>query len=529
YKRISLYEVVNSLKEKGINPPILFRFEGIIEDRIHQITSAFEEAILQNKYKNLYRLAFPVKVNQQREVIEAIRTAKKGISLEVGSKPELLGVLCIHDNENGLLLCNGYKDEEFIELALLSKKIGRRPIIIIEQFDEIQLVLKVSARLSIEAEIGFRMKPHTKGSGKWASSSGEATKFGLNIYEIVKGIHLLKNLNKQGWVKLLHYHMGSQITSIGCIEQAMQEASRLFVEIAKLCPTISFFDVGGGLGVDYEGSHDKGDFSLDYTLKEYANTIVSIIKKVCDASCINHPEIISESGRAIVAHHSILVTQVMSVTNSMRLLDRLDHLPSENSLLKKISDLFHKIAKDTVLQDLKEAIVLKEQVVQSFIKGDLTLVERGFADFAYNQIILKILMFSKDLNDVPSQLYELDHKLVDVYYCNFSLFRSLTDSWAIDQIFPVMPLNKLDKQPTQKAIIVDITCDSDGKIDKFVSAKGVSKTLLLHEFDTSPYYLGLFLVGAYQEILGGFHNLFGDTNVVHIDVLEDGSWSLKHD
>ncbi len=529
--QIDLYEVVQSLIERGIETPILFRFDGIIRDRIDRLNQAFCEAIEEFEYTNRYQLVYPIKVNQQKHVVNVIRNAGKqySLGLEVGSKPELICVLSLSDSEGGLLLCNGYKDAEYIELALLSRKLGRRTIIIIEQLYEIKLVFDIASQLGIEAEIGFRMKSSMRGSGRWASSGGELAKFGLSTHEIMLGIEQLKKAKKDHWLKLLHYHVGSQITSISSVKKTLLEATRIYAELAKLCPSMSFFDVGGGLGVDYEGSKTISNCSMNYTMQEYARDIVSAIKTACEESQINEPIIISESGRAIVAHHSVLITEVIDVSPTLDALVELPAPPTDHEILKELCQLYQTVCPENCHEILHDAYHLRETTLQLFIQGNLNLEERAFADRVYYHLIAKIRMVSKKLKFIPEDIEKLDESLLDLYFCNFSVFQSLPDAWAINQLFPVMPIHRLNEKANRHAQLVDVSCDSDGKIDQFSSNFETRKYIQLHEFQSSPYFLGVFLVGAYQEILGGLHNLFGDTNAVHIDIDENGDWEFSQE
>lgn len=528
---IDLYELVQSLVQRGIEPPILFRFDGIIQDRIKRVCASFGEAIREFSYQNHYRPVFPVKVNQQKHVVDVIRNAGKDnlLGLEVGSKPELVAVFSIHNTDGAVLLCNGYKDAEYIELALLSRKIGRRTIIIIEQFYELNLVLEIASKLGIDAEIGFRMKPINMGSGRWASSSGDLAKFGLNIHEIIKGVELLKQAGKDHWLKLLHFHIGSQISSIVAIKKVLRESTRMYTELAKLCPSMSFFDVGGGLGVDYDGTRTSSDSSMNYSMEEYARDVVSAIGSACDECNLPHPVIISESGRAIVAHHTVLITEVIDVAPILGPVGELELIQSNHELLQEMLKLYQSVTPKTCHEVLHDAYDLRHSILERFIQGEISLSDRGYAESIFRHLLAKIRQLSKELKYVPSDIEKLDEKLLKMYFCNFSLFQSLPDAWAIQQIFPVMPIHRLNEEPKIKATIVDSTCDSDGKIDRFAHPKEPAKSILLHEMDKTPYYLGIFLVGAYQEILGGLHNLFGDTNAVHIDLDENGNWVFKHE
>lgn len=527
---INLYDQVKLLEARGISLPILFCFDGIIRDRVKRMYAAFDKAFSTYHYHNSYQLAYPVKVNQQKHIVDTVRTATndRTVSLEVGSKPELVAVLGIHDADGALLLCNGYKDAEYIELALLSRKIGRRPIIIIEQFYELKLVLELAEKLDVTAEIGLRMNPHFKGSGKWAGSAGEAAKFGLSSHEIVVAIETLARAGKSDWLKLLHMHIGSQLTSIIHFKKALSEAARTFVEIAKICPSICYFDVGGGLGVDYEGSKTTADCSMDYSIEQYAAEVVYTIGSVCAEAGIPDPVIISESGRAIVAHHAILVTEVIDVAPISDAIPKLDAPPTDNPLLLDMYDTYHALTVANCIEALHDCSALRSDAIERFMHGTLTLQERAYAERTLCHATTKALMLSKQLDFVPQEIAELYDKQRDMYFCNLSVFRSIPDAWAIQQLFPIMPIHRLDETPTRKAILADVTCDSDGMINKFVGQQKIAPWLPLHEYSGSPYYLGIFLVGAYQEILGGFHNLFGSTNTVHIDSNERGRLTIKH-
>ncbi len=525
-----LYELVQSLVKRGIEAPILIRFDDILRDRVRCIQRAFDAAINEFRYDNTFRLAYPIKVNQQRTVVNIIQATGKDrlLGLEVGSKPELIAVLSMHDTPGALLLCNGYKDAAYIEIALLATKIGRRSIIIVEQFYELQLVLDIAEKFNIEAEIGFRMRPFNKGSGRWNTTGGDMAKFGLSAHEIVQGIEMLKRANKIHWVKLLHFHLGSQIPAIASIKIALAEAARMYANIAQECPELCFFDVGGGLGVDYDGSRSKSDSSMDYTIEEYARDVVSAIGDACDKEEISHPTIISESGRAVVAHHSVLITEVIDVAAALDAPETLEKPPSEHEVLTSFYSLYQKVTLDTCHEVLHDAQELKELIFECFVHGSLTLQERAYAEQAYKHLIAKVRHVSKNLPDVPEEIKNLDKLLLDIYFCNFSVFQSLPDSWAINQLFPIIPLQRLNEEPKRRGIIADLSCDSDGKISQFVHRYGPQDYLRVHEPTKQPYYLGIFLVGAYQEILGGLHNLFGDTNAVHVELDADGNWQLNH-
>lgn len=525
-----LFELVESLVQRGIEAPILIRFDDIIRDRIRFLQSAFEAAIQEFEYQNTYRIAFPIKVNPQCHVVELIEQTGQPnqLGLEVGSKPELLAVMTFSDNLQALLLCNGYKDAEYIELALMARKLGRRSIVIIEQPYELALVLDVAQRLNIEAEIGFRMKLSNKGAGRWQTSGGDLAKFGLNIHEIMLCLEQLQKANKRDWLKLLHFHIGSQITSIKAVKKALQEASRMYTELAALCPSLCFFDAGGGLGVDYDGTKTTSDSSMNYSVEEYARDVVSAIGEACQKAEIPHPILITESGRALVAHHAVLITEVIDVAPTVDPVLHLDSPPSKHDLLVTISDLYENLTPETCLEALHDAYELKEAILENFMFGNLNLYERAYGEKVYRYLIAKIRLLAQELPTIPEEIEKLDAILFDTYFCNFSIFQSLPDSWAIEQLFPVMPIHRLHEEPTRRGILADMSCDSDGKIDRFVGRREFQHELPLHQFQNSPYYLGVFFVGAYQEILGGLHNLFGDANAVHVELDEEGQWILKH-
>lgn len=523
-----LFALTESLVARGIEAPFLLRFNGILKDRIIYLHEAFHKAIETFHYRGDYRIAFPIKVNPQKPVVEAISRYGKsyGIGLEVGSKPELLAVMVLEEYTESLLLCNGYKDAEYIELALLASKMGRRTIIIIEQMYELKMVFEIAKRLQMDAEIGFRLKLSSKGSGRWMSSGGDHAKFGLSSYELECCLLDLEKENKQHWLKLLHSHIGSQITSIKAIKKALQEASRLFVEMHKRCPTLGFFDAGGGLAVDYDGTNSQSDSSMNYSVEEYARDVVSTIGEACLQAGIDDPTIITESGRSLTAHHAILINEVIDVTSMTKTVAHLNPPPSEHDILMTLYDLYEKLKPENTLETLHDAVDLKEKILEQFLLGQMTLKERAWAERVCSLLITKICRVAKSLPYVPEDIRKQEENLYETYFCNFSVFQSLPDAWAIGQLFPIMPIHRLNEEPTHKAQLADLSCDSDGKVDCFVGKEGKSKFLKLHEYSNGPYYLGIFLVGAYQEIMGGLHNLFGDTNVVHVDLDEEGQWKV---
>lgn len=522
-----LFELAESLVKQGIEAPILIRFNGIIRDRIATLSQAFQAAIQEFNYRSTHRMVFPVKVNPQRHVVETVQQAGKsyGMGLEVGSKPELIAVLALESNQDTLLLCNGYKDAEYISLALTAKKLGRHTLIIIEQLYELQLVLDTVEKLGIEADIGFRMKLSNTGSGRWKSSGGEHSKFGLFTHEIVSCTEMIQARGKGHWVKLLHFHLGSQVTTIESIKKVLKEGARMYTELSALLPSLAFFDVGGGLAVDYDGTKSISDSSMNYTLEEYARDVVCAIGEACLKAGINDPMIITESGRALVSHHAALITEVIDVLPVFQEVEIKP--PSDHEIIKNLISLSKELSLTNCRETFHDVIELKDRMLDEFIYGKLSLKERAYAEKLSRLLLVKIRAFYKQLRQAPDELVMLNTLLVETYFCNFSVFQSLPDSWAIHQLFPVMPIHRLHETPTHEAVLADLTCDSDGKIDFFIGEKLPSHTLRLHDYTGEPYYLGIFLVGAYQEILGGLHNLFGDTHVVHAELGEDGKWELS--
>jgi arginine decarboxylase len=522
---VDLCKIVEELVRRGVKPPHLIRFDGIIKQRAQSIYGAFEQAIREFDYQGSYTLTYPVKVNQQRQVVESVKRAANGqaIGLEVGSKPELLAVLSVHDLPKGLLLCNGYKDYQFIELALMATRLGMRPIITVEQFYELETILRASEAVGVVPEIGLRMNPSNRGAGRWAGSAGENAKFGLALYEILEAVKQLKARGMEHCIKLLHFHMGSQITSITAIKKIMKEASRVYTELAKLCPAIEFIDVGGGLGVDYDGSRTNFESSMNYTTEQYARDVVWEIASACSEARVRHPNIISESGRALVAHHAVLVTEVMDVAEIPAPPPELEPAPSKDEKLQELQTLYRELNLKNCHEVFNDAIGLRDEFLQLFIQGNISLQERAYAERTLRFLFTRIRALKAQLKHVPEDFQILDGMLKDTYFCNFSVFQSILDHWAIEQLFPIMPIHRLNTEPTRKAVIADLTCDSDGKIDKFIDLQGVQRHIDLHPYRSDqPYYVGIFLVGAYQECLGNLHNLFGDTNAVHVDVDETG-------
>jgi len=521
---IDLKELVDNLQLRGISLPILIRFGEILKHRLGEMHQVFQNAITEHNYKSGYCCVYPIKVNQQRQVVEEVfeygRRYKFG--LEAGSKPELLAVLAIADNATPIV-CNGFKDDEYIEMAMLAKKIGRQIIPVVEKYTELDLILKHSARIGVRPVIGLRIKLASRGSGRWKSSGGYRSKFGLTVTEALRALEQLKSLGMEDCLQLLHFHLGSQITNIRQIKGAVIEAARAYVEMRRSGAGLNYLDVGGGLGIDYDGSQTDFESSVNYTLQEYANDVVYHIQSVCDEAEVPHPTIVSESGRAVVAYHSVLVFNVLGVTG----FGEAETLPEfgddvEQPLLD-LRDTLKGLSSKNLLESFHDAQQSLDSALNLFSLGYLPLQQRSWAESIYWVICRRIQKLAKDLDDFPEELEGLDTLLSDTYFCNFSLFQSMPDSWAVKQLFPIMPIHRLNEEPFHHGILGDISCDSDGKVDQFIDRRDVKKTLPLHTFNGEPYILASFLVGAYQEILGDLHNLFGDTNAVHVQLDGNGA------
>jgi arginine decarboxylase len=525
---IDLKELVDNLQLRGISLPILIRFGEILKHRLGEMHQAFQNSIAEHGYKNSYCCVYPIKVNQQRQVVEEVfeygRPYKFG--LEAGSKPELLAVLAIADNQTPII-CNGFKDDEYIEMVMLAKKIGRNIIPVVEKYTELDLILKHSQRVGVRPVIGLRVKLASRGSGRWKSSGGYRSKFGLTITEALRALEQLKAVHMEDCLQLLHFHLGSQITNIRQIKGAVMEAARVFVELHRAGAGLQFMDVGGGLGIDYDGSQTDFESSVNYTLQEYANDVVYHIQSICDEAEVPHPVIVSESGRAVVAYHSMLVFNVLGVTGFSDS-DSLPEIPEDvEQPLIDLKETLRGLSNKNLLESFHDAQQALDSALNLFSLGYLPLQQRSWAESIYWLICLRIQKLAKELAYFPEELEGLDGLLSDTYFCNFSLFQSMPDSWAVKQLFPIMPIHRLEEQPSRPGILGDISCDSDGKVDQFIDRRDVKKTLLMHPFNGEPYILGAFLVGAYQEILGDLHNLFGDTNAVHIGLDQDGKVVLE--
>ena len=531
---VDLYEITNDLEEQGIALPVLLRFSDILRSRIEHLTTRFEQAREEFNYTGGYTTVYPIKVNQQRHVVEEIVEFGKAhrVGLECGSKPELQAILGLAENTEHMIICNGYKDEEFMRLALMGQKLGHQVYIVIEQLSEIDVLLQVADEMGVTPTAGVRIKLASRGFGRWKESGGEKSKFGLNSAQLMQAVDKLRAADRLDIIKLIHFHLGSQITDIRFIKLGLTELTRFYVELRNLGLDITHVDVGGGLGVDYDGTNSTSDASVNYSLQEYANDVVYTLAEACREHEIPMPHIISESGRALTAHHALLLIKVIDVESQadrpVPELGEDDHqllremladyrdASRKNVTRRRVREIFHDLTFD------------KERAQEMFNSGVFTLRERALAEqiyFATVNVLAKSIERHRDaFEDI---IADLDATLVDRYFCNFSLFQSLPDSWAIDQLFPIMPIHRLDEEPTRRGSIQDVTCDSDGKIDRFVGDKSGNPSLELHEFrDGEPYMLGVFLTGAYQEILGDLHNLFGDTNAVHIRLAQNGGYEV---
>ncbi len=527
--RIDLKELVDDLQSRGLTVPLLIRFSDILRTRIEQLCGSFQRAIAENDYKGRYRGVYPIKVNQARHVVEELIEYGRpfALGLEAGSKPELLVALALQDNPDALILCNGYKDRAFIETALLAQKLGRQVIVVVDRMAELGIILAAARDLDIRPVIGVRARLSTKGAGKWVESTGDRSKFGLTTAEMVETVERLRAENMLDCLQLLHFHIGSQITAIRAIKDALREASRIFVELHGLGANMRFLDCGGGLGVDYDGSQTNFHSSVNYTLEEYAADVVSQIAEACDGKGVPHPDIVTESGRALTAHHSVLVFNVLG-TNEMLLgqvpasLDK-----SEHRVIQQLYETWEGVTPKNFQEAYHDTLQLKEEAITAFNLGVLDLKARARAEQLFYATVEKILKQVRDLTYVPDDLEGLERQLSDTYFCNFSLFQSLPDHWAVRQLFPTMPIHKLNRPPLRRAVLADLTCDSDGKMDRFIDLHDVKHSLELHAVNGEPYYIATFLVGAYQEILGDLHNLFGDTDAVHVRLDGDG-YRVEH-
>ena len=528
---VSLREVITGLRDRGTDLPVLLRFRDLLHSRIEELNESFSKAMTGLGYKGRYRGVYPIKVNQQRQVIEEIAAfgRKYHYGLEAGSKPELIAALAYMHDPDAYLICNGYKDEEFIDLALNAQKMGVMVVIVLEMPGELPLVIERARQLDVRPNLGIRVRLATKGAGHWQDSGGDKSVFGLNAPQIIEAVDQLKADGYIDCLKLLHYHQGSQIPNIRSIREAATEAARIYVDLVREGAPMGVLDMGGGLAVDYDGSNSNFHASCNYSIVEYCTDVLEVVMQICDSAGIVHPDVISESGRAVVAYYSVLVFNILDVSK-FQLDDTMPDLPEDaSSTLVNLRDVNVQMRNKNLLECYNDAVYYRDQIRSMHVLGNISLRERGVAENMFWRILSRIARRLKDLDRVPEDLLELKSSLHDFYYGNFSLFQSLPDSWAIDQLFPVMPIHRLDEQPAQQAVLADITCDCDGKIDRFIDREDVARTLTLHEIEPGEdYWVGVFLVGAYQETLGDLHNLLGDTNVVGVHI-ENGSIVYTHE
>jgi arginine decarboxylase len=526
---LDLFELVNALKQRNLGLPLLIRFSDILEDRIERLNACFSKAIARYSYPGVYRGVFPVKCNQQRHLVEdLVRFGKPHqFGLEAGSKPELMIALATLKTPGALVICNGYKDREYIETAILAQRLGQTPIIVLEQIEEVELAIAAARKLGIQPILGVRAKLSTKGMGRWGISAGDRAKFGLTIPEIINAVDQLRAADMLGSLQLLHFHIGSQISSISVLKDALREASQIYVELAKLGANMKYLDVGGGLGVDYDGSKTNFHASKNYNMQNYANDVVAEVKEACTECNLPVPTLISESGRAIASHQSVLVFDVLSTS------DVIAETPEplqegEQLIIRNLYETYQSISVENYQEAYHDAAQFKEEAISVFNFGYLSITERARAERLYWACCGKILAIARQQDYVPDDLEDLEKIMASIYYINLSVFQSAPDSWAIDQLFPIMPIHRLNEEPTSRGTLADLTCDSDGKIDQFIDLRDVKSVLELHPLKPNePYYLGMFLSGAYQEIMGNLHNLFGDTNTVHIHLTPKG-YQIEH-
>ena len=521
---VDLPELVDELSLRDVSAPMLLRFPDILDDRINRIDSCFKEAAKEYEFHGQNFVVMPIKVNQMRPVVEEIVSHGKkcNIGLEAGSKPELHAIIALGTDNDSLIVCNGYKDEEFIELALLAQKMGRKIIIVIEKLNELKITAKIARRLKVTPNLGVRIKLASSGAGKWEESGGDGSKFGLTSSELLEALDFLEEHDMKDCLKLVHYHIGSQVSKIKKINVALREAAQFYVQLYKMGYHIEYVDMGGGLGVDYDGTNSSSASSVNYSIQEYANNAIYTIVDACDKNELPHPNVICESGRALTAHHSVLIFEVLEKTSLPEWDDDEEPEEGDHELIKELYESWDELTKSSSLEIWHDAQEIREEALNLFSLGLLDLKSRAKVERLYWSIAREVNHIANSLKRVPEDFTSLPKLLADKYFCNFSLFQSLPDLWAIDQLFPIIPIQRLDENPTHLATLQDITCDSDGKITNFV-AKSTQHTIPLHSFsDKEHYYIGVFLVGAYQEILGDLHNLFGDTNAVHVSVDEKG-------
>ena len=527
---IDLGELVTYLRGRGLHLPLLLRFSDILAARMRQLSQHFADAIVEHQYQGRHRAVYPIKVNQQRHVVQEVIDFGRahGVGLEAGSKPELLAILPIADTPDSLIVCNGYKDRAYMEIALLAQKLGRTPIIVLDRFHELELALEVAQELDIRPHLGVRAKLSARGSGRWVESGGDRSKFGLTADELILTVEALRERDMLDCLELLHFHVGSQVTSIRAIREAVQEATRFYVGLVEMGAGLRYLDVGGGLGVDYDGSQSNFQSSMNYTNTEYARDVISTVGEACDEKGVAHPDIITETGRAMVAHHSVLVFNVLGVNEVLP--KSAPSVPTEDDhkVVHTLHETYQSISRKNAIEAYHDAVQAKEEALTLFNLGYLDLRTRGKCERLFWACCARILRLMQDMEYVPEELEGLERAMADTYYGNFSVFQSAPDHWAVKQLFPVMPLHRHQERPTRRGVFADLTCDSDGKVDQFIDRHDVKHVLDLHPVNGSPYYIGIFLVGAYQEILGDLHNLFGDTDAVHVRLGESDRIEIEH-
>ena len=523
---VDLKELVDELQLRDVASPMLLRFPDILDNRIEKMSSCFKQAAEKYGYKAENFIIYPIKVNQMRPVVEEIISHGKkfNLGLEAGSKPELHAVIAVNTDSDSLIVCNGYKDESYIELALLAQKMGKRIFLVVEKMNELKLIAKMAKQLNVQPNIGIRIKLASSGSGKWEESGGDASKFGLTSSELLEALDFMESKGLKDCLKLIHFHIGSQVTKIRRIKTALREASQFYVQLHSMGFNVEFVDIGGGLGVDYDGTRSSNsEGSVNYSIQEYVNDSISTLVDVSDKNGIPHPNIITESGRALTAHHSVLIFEVLETATLPEWDDEEEIAPDAHELVQELYSIWDSLNQNKMLEAWHDAQQIREEALDLFSHGIVDLKTRAQIERLYWSITREINQIAGGLKHAPDEFRGLSKLLADKYFCNFSLFQSLPDSWAIDQIFPIMPIQRLDEKPERSATLQDITCDSDGKIANFISTRNVAHYLPVHSLKkTEPYYLAVFLVGAYQEILGDMHNLFGDTNAVHVSVNEKG-------
>ena len=522
---VDLKELMDELQIRDITAPVLLRFPDILDNRIEKISRCFKQAAEEYKYGAQNFIIYPIKVNQMHQVVDEIVSHGKkfNIGLEAGSKPELHAVLATNIDEHNLIICNGYKDENYVELALLAQKMGRRIFLVVEKLNELHLIARLAKRIGVRPNIGIRIKLSSSGSGKWEESGGDHSKFGLNSSELLEAVDALAKYKMEDCLKLIHFHIGSQITKIRRIKNALREATQFYVQLTKMGFSIDFIDIGGGLGVDYDGTRSSAsENSMNYSIQEYANDAISAIVDACEKNGLKQPNVITESGRSLSAHHSILIIETLETTQLPVWNDNEEVSDSDHELARELYQIWDRLGQQSLLESWHDALQIREEALDRFSLGMLDLHTRAQIEKLFWSVAREVNDIAKTMKHVPEEL-RISKMLPDKYFCNFSLFQSLPDSWAIDQMFPIMPISRLDEKPTRTATIQDVTCDSDGKINCFISSHGFSNALPIHPIKNGEsYYLGVFLVGAYQEILGDMHNLFGDTNTVHVSVHKGG-------